>query len=198
VAWAPDYAEHELVKKYMDADDTIGDIDLFVSMWTTAVSRNVDDFCGRQFGRVDALEPRYYTPVWDREEGAWYATIDDVQDLTDLTVSGEDDVEITAAGYTLLPRNAAARGRPYERLRYTGAAPGELEVWAWWGWTAVPPSVPTGLLLQAARLNKRRDSPFGIAGSPSAQGAGEVRLLAQLDPDFRTALAPFRRNWWAA
>jgi hypothetical protein len=62
----------------------------------------------------------------------------------------------------------------------------------------VPPSIPAALLLQASRLNKRRDSPFGIAGSPSAQGAGEVRLLARLDPDFITTLKPYVRKWWAA
>lgn len=196
MSWAPDYADADMVKRYIGVHDNSGDVDLFVSMWITAVSRNVDDMCGRQFGRVDALEARYYRPVWDRHDGCWYATIDDLQDTADLTVSGEDDVDIPPTSYTLLPRNAAAKGRPYERIRLDGPAPGEVEMWAWWGWTETPPSIPTALLLQAARLNKRRDSPFGIAGSP-AQGT-EVRLLAQLDPDFRTTLRPYVRQWWAA
>ena len=61
--------------------------------------------------------------------------------------------------------------------------------------SAVERAVKAGLFLQGARLAARRDSPFGISGSPSEQG--EIRLLAQLDPDFKTSLKPLRREWWA-
>jgi hypothetical protein len=46
-------------------------------------------------------------------------------------------------------------------------------------------------LIQAARLFTRRQSPFGIAGSPDL---GTVRLSAKLDADVETLLRPFKKN----
>ena len=54
--------------------------------------------------------------------------------------------------------------------------------------------VPTSLYIQASRLAARRGSPWGIAGSPT--DGNEIRLLAQLDPDFKTTLKPFIRKWF--
>lgn len=191
MTWKPDYADPELVKSYLDIQNNSRDA--FIALWITTVSRNVDDFCGRQFGKAGEAQTRYYTPTYDRAERAWYAEIDDVQDVTGLSITDEDGTAIT--DYVLLPRNAAANGVPYERVKVSVEA-AEIAVEALFGWNAVPASVPTGLLLQAARLNARVDSPFGIAGSP-AEGT-EIRLLAQLDPDFKTSLKPYVRKWWTA
>lgn len=191
MTWAPDYVDSTELKNYLRITDTADDV--FIAAWVTAVSRNVDDFCGRQFGKVNSAEQRYYKPVYDRHQCAWFVEIDDLQDLTGLTVLNESGTAVT--DYVLLPRNAAVKGKPYEQMRLT-VRTGELKITAPWGWNAVPASVKTGLFLQGARLAARRDSPFGIAGSPSE--GSEVRLLAQLDPDFRTSLKPFRRDWWAA
>jgi hypothetical protein len=109
-----------------------------------------------------------------------------------MIVLDENATELT--DYALSPVNALKKGKPYERIAVQVCGP--LTISALWGWTDVPSAVPTGAYLQAARLAARRDSPFGISGSPSEQG--ELRLLAQLDPDFRTSLKPFVRKWWAA
>jgi len=198
VTWKPDYVTSVELKGYLSLQDNARDA--FVALWITTVSRNIDDHCGRQFGKVAAAEDRYYTPVYDAHECAWFCEIDDLQDTTGFTVEDEngDAVAVQSAttdGYTLLPRNAAAKGEPYTRLKLT-VSTGEITGNGLWGWNATPSSVKTGMLLQAARLNARVDSPFGISGSPQEQG--ELRLLAQLDPDFRTSLKPFVRKWWAA
>lgn len=190
MAWAPDYVTAAGLKSYLRIDDTADDV--FLALWATTVSRNVDDFCGRQFGQT-AAESRTYTPVWDRHLGKYVTVVDDLQDVTGLAIVDENGTAVT--DYTLDPVNALQKGKPYERI-LTAACAGDLTVTALWGWSAVPSAVPTGAYLQAARLAARRDSPFGIAGSPSEQG--EIRLLAQLDPDFRTSLKPFVRKWWAA
>lgn len=218
MTWAPDYCTLAELKSYLKISDSVDDA--FAALWITAVSRNVDDFCGRQFGQVAAAEDRYYTPVWDRPQAAWVCEIDDLQDTTGLTFKDQNGTAIPAAtansaGYTLLPRNAAAKGRPYERVKLSGLV-GGVTGWVWgvqgwpggeltahgvWGWTAGtagPTIAKTGLFLQAARLEARRQSPFGIAGSPDANTGTELRLLAQLDPDFRTTLKPVIRDWWAA
>lgn len=198
MTWAPDYITSAQLKNYLGITNNADDA--FIAIWITTVSRNVDDFCGRQFGQVATAEDRFYTPVYDRPKGKWICEIDDLQDTTGLTVEDEDGNAIalhtsTVDGYTLLPRNAAAKGRPYEQLQLDSAT-GDLVVNGKYGWSSQPAAVSTGMFLQAARLNARRRSPFGIAGSPSE--GSEIRLLAQLDPDFRTALKPLIREWWAA
>lgn len=191
MTWAPDYATRETVKRYLDI--TENDADAFLDLWITTASRNIDSHTGRQFGQTAVLEERFFEPKWSPSAAAWFVDIDDVQNTTGMTIDDEDGTAVT--DQVMLPRNAGAKGRPYEAMRLS-ARTGEIAVTALWGWTAVPAAVSTGLLLQAARLNARRDSPFGIAGSP---GAGtEIRLLAQLDPDFRIALRPYVRKWWAA
>lgn len=189
----PDYATVDLVKDYIGIDDDADDA--FIALWITTVSRNVDDHCGRQFGQVDGAEDRYYPTFYDRNELAWYAEIDDVQDADGLTFASESGAVVDPAGYKLLPRNAMAKGQPYTKARLTSWRGGELTGNGLWGWDAVPAGVTAGLLLQANRLNARRKSPFGISGSPSEQG--ELRLLAKLDPDFEVALKPYVRKWWA-
>jgi len=46
-------------------------------------------------------------------------------------------------------------------------------------------------LIQASRLFVRRQSPFGIAGSPDL---GTVRLSSRVDADVEALLRPFRKN----
>lgn len=198
MAWKPDYCTRTELKDYLRIGDNADDT--FIDVWITTVSRNVDDHCRRQFGKVAAAEDRFYTPVYDRHQCAWIVEIDDLQDTTGFTLEDEDGVAIapqtsTVDGYTLLPRNAAAEGKPYTQLKIKVSPAGDIAGNGLWGWNATPPSVKTGMFLQGARLAARRDSPFGIAGSPQEQG--EIRLLAQLDPDFRTSLKPLLRKWWA-
>lgn len=193
MTWAPDYSDVATVRSYIRSG-LDSDSDAFIASWITATSRNVDDFCGRQFGNTGTLQARVYDPVFDRALGKQVYEIDDVQNLTGMTVATGATVQ-AATGFTLWPRNAVANGMPYTQLR-TSAFSGTITATAVWGWTTVPAAAPTGLLLQAARLAKRRDSPFGVAGSPT--DGSELRLLAQLDPDFKTTLKPYMRTWWAA
>jgi hypothetical protein len=189
VSWAPDYSTTARVKNYLRITDT--DDDLFIAAWLTAVSRNIDDHAGRQFGQVDEAEERTYGSTYSRSHLGYVCDIDDLQDVTGLEVLDANGNAVT--GYTLWPRNAPQKGKPYTQIHGAG---GSLAITALWGWSAVPPSVETAIWLQAARLAARRDSPFGVAGSPTE--GSEIRLLAQLDPDFRTTLKPFVRKWWAA
>lgn len=199
MTWAPDYVTSVELKDYLSIQTNLRDA--FIALWITTVSRNVDDATGRQFGKVASAEDRFYVPVYDRHECAWMVEIDDLQDTTGFTLEDPDGTAIAAQtstvdGYTLLPRNAAAKGKPYTQLKIKVNPGAEVTGNGLWGWNAVPSAVKTGLFLQAARLNARVDSPFGISGSPQEQG--EIRLLAQLDPDFRTSLKPLVRDWWAA
>ncbi len=194
MAWKPDYVTSAVLKDYLEIDSA--DDDVFVALWVTAASRNVDNHCGRQFGKVTGPVTRVYRrPIWDRHYCGWVYTIDDLCDPADLAVVDEDGDAVTSWSYE--PDNALADGEPYQRLVVTGrSCPGQLSLTSpAWGWTAVPSAVSVGLLLMAARLAARRGAPFGTAGSPS--DGSEIRLLARLDPDMLTTLKPLRRKWFA-
>ena len=192
MGWAPDYVTGPQLKTYLNIQHE--DDDLWLANWATAVSRNVDDFCGRQFGQVSVVEARTYEPKWDSNECKTYVEIDDLQTTAGLIVADSDGTVIT--DYTLRPRNAILKGKIYTQLVLPGRYIYDFSITGKWGWNSVPASIPTALYIKASRLNARRSSPFGIAGSPT--DGSELRLLAQLDPDFKTTLTPFKREWYAA
>lgn len=190
MAWAPDYLTVDEASEYLRIP--AGRDDAQLEMWVSTVSRLVDQRCNRQFGRLDTAqtmtyrEPAVYEPV----SGLYLLAIDDVCDETGLLVNGGT---LAAAGALLYPFNAALKGRPYTHLVWTSrpSLPDAVTVTSRFGWAAVPPQVTAACKLQLARLNARRDSPFGVAGSPSE--GSELRLLARLDPDVAVTLAGVSR-----
>jgi hypothetical protein len=189
VAWKPDYLTLGEAKAYLRIADAVDDAEL--PGWITAVSRAIDDRCNRQFGQLAApaartyRRPAYYVP----EIGMWQLDVDDVQDSIGLLVAG---VAYAASGAVLLPDNAPADNVPWTALGFESCPTVPMAVTARWGWAAFPAQVPAACKLQLNRLNSRRDSPFGIAGSPD-QGS-ELRLLARLDPDVSTTLRRLGRR----
>lgn len=191
MVWAPDYVSADQLRNY--ATNQTDELDAFLSLWITAISRNVDDYCNRQFGKVAAPEQRTYRPTWDRYELKTYVEIDDIQDITSFALIDSNGTAIT--NYSFGPPNAVKKGQVYTRLVLNNYYSTDVRATGIWGWTDIPDSIPTAALLQGSRLIARRSSPFGIAGSPTE--GSELRLLAQLDPDFKTTLKPYMRKWWA-
>lgn len=182
MSWAPDYVTTDEARAYLRIDDTADNDQL--AMWISTASRMIDQHCDRQFGQVDTAEARTYPAV------CGVVQLDDLAGLTGFGITDADDVVVTE--YTLSPLNAPAKGQPWTRLVVD--ADGPVTVTGRWGWAEVPQAVKVATLLQTARLAVRRDSPFGIAGSPTE--GSETRLLASVDPDVKTSLRPYvRRNW---
>ncbi len=202
MAWQPDYITLAELKAYLRISDALDDAELAVHI--TAASRAIDQDTNRQFGVVSSAEERFYTGMWDRERCRWVVPIDDLMSTTgfDAQVQDSDGVDLGAINdYFLEPRNAAAKGRPWEQLvvkpdstyKPTGQTD-EVAITALWGWTAVPVPVKEAARLQASRFHSRRDSPYGVAGSPDT--GSEMRLLSRVDPDVSVSLRSYRR-WWA-
>ncbi len=187
--WAPEYIDADDLKGFIRVGDVLDDAELV--LMAAAANRVVDRAAGRQFGSV-AAEARSYPVRYDRRLGRWVAEVDDLQsDVGAVYPSGVDPP-------TLWPRNAVSVGLAWTHMRWTADPSdddGMVTVTAAWGWTTVPPAVPLAARLQGSRFVARRESPFGIAGSPD-QGS-ELRLLARADPDVVVALAYYRRTWWA-
>lgn len=192
MVWQPDYVTLAEAKEYLRIEDA--EDDTMIGLWITTASRAVDGWCGRQFGKVAAAEARVYTPMWDRHLGRYVANVDDLADDDDLTIVDADANAVTS--YSLSPDNAPLKGRPYERIISGARGPITVDSPSW-GWAAVPASIRIATLLQVARLAIRRDSPYGIAGSPTE--GSEVRLTSALDADVRSSIPPaLRRTSWAA
>jgi hypothetical protein len=191
------------------------------SLALIAAARAIDLACGRSFRSADAaVSARYFTPILrpaldpmtyatTAYPASWYRhailPIDDVFDLTGMVVSfdvsGNGDYTTAVTAYRAGPQGAASRGMPYTRLIFnSGTYPPlyeeSVKVEALWGWGAVPATIVQANLIQASRILKRRDSPFGVAGSPDM--GNEIRLLAKLDPDVAVMVAAYKRNWGAA
>jgi len=196
VTWKPDYTTSSAVKSYLRISDT--DDDAQIAIYITAASRAIDRFVGRQFGVVASAEDRVFLGQYDPYLGQTVYEIDDIQSITGLTVTDADGVAVAAdadTGYELWPLNAIQHGRPYTQLRVAGYT-GRLTIHGLWGWTAIPTEVVNATLIQVSRLAARRDSPFGVAGSPTE--GSELRLLSKLDPDVMVILDDLKRRWWAA
>lgn len=191
--WKPDYITTAQLKSYLDIADTVDDVEL--ATWCTAASRAIDKKTNRQFGQLAAPAARVYRrpAYYEPNIGLWVVEVDDVQDVTGLTVGG---VAYASSGAVLQPDNAPADGEPWTALGFTSCPTTPLTVVARWGWTAFPAQVIGAAKLQANRWNARRRSPLGVAGSPD-QGS-EMRLLAKLDPDVATTLTGLSRRRRAA
>jgi hypothetical protein len=193
MAWAPDYCEDAELKAFVNIDDELDDVQIALAI--TGASRAIDRAAGRQFGVVDSAEERVYTAEWDRITGLWHVNTDDLMTATGLAI------EVPAGSvtsYRFEPGNAVSKGKPWTRIVVkadSAAKPDGCEdavsITAQWGWTAVPATIKQATLLQASRILGRRESPFGVAGSPDL--GNELRLLAKVDPDVAVLVASYRR-----
>lgn len=197
--WAPDYVSADDVAEFVRVEDLIDDIDY--ARCATTASRAVDHGTHRQFGRT-ASETRLYTPRWSFTRGAWEIVADDMVSITELAIDTLGDGAYTVvplASVIKLDANAPQKARPWTKLAVRNAAMPSFayaidaaRVTAEFGWASVPVAIKEATLLQASRFASRRDSPFGVAGSPDA--GSEIRLQAKLDPDVLTSIKDYIRK----
>jgi hypothetical protein len=174
-----------------------------------AVSRSVDDYCGRRFWQDSAVQTRRY-----RVDDPYLAWVDDISTTDGLVIAtgdGDGTFATTWAStdYELEPYNANAfqaedrtsAAHAWWRIaavdRYTFLVSERrrtLQVTAKFGWSAVPPAVKRAALIKAARLFKRKDAPFGALGFDT----DGIRISRWEDPDVVLLLEPLRRVGMAA
>jgi len=195
MTWAPDYATKLELAAYARIADAADDTQLDLAL--SAASRAVDSFTRRQFGQTAGTEARTYTAVWDAYRCRWVIPVDDFMDATGLTVTVPTG---TVDLFAKQPANAVTKGMPWTRLVVDKAAAysptgaeDEVTVTAKWGWIQPwPATIKQATLLQASRVFARRESPYGVAGSP--QMGSELRLLEKMDADVAVMLTPYVRK----
>jgi hypothetical protein len=186
------------LKTFVGVPDTGDDTTL---QWALDASEEqVNAYTGRRFSADEAGVVRYYSAVNNTT-----VHIDPLATTTDLAVAVDRDGDgtfeetfVLDTDYRLSPFNATATARPWVSLEaitgnYFPQGERRVRVTARWGYSAVPASVKQATLIQASRLWKRKDSPYGVAGSP--EFGNELRLLATLDPDVQALLRPYRHTW---
>ncbi|WP_119728342.1 hypothetical protein [Thermomonospora amylolytica] len=165
-----------------------------------SVSREIEQYCRRQFNRTDTASPRLFVA-----DAAGWVHVDDFHSVEDLVVETDPAGTFTestiwaAADYQLEPLNGTVggvSGWPYYKIRAVG---GErftigrrttVRVTARWGWAAVPAPVRQACLILAAETFQLKDAPFGVAGLDSMGAVLRVR-----DNKMAAAkLAPYRRD----
>lgn len=184
--------------------DTLDDVALQLAL--DAASSQVDFWTGQVFTADETATTRDY--LVDRVGELDVAPISTTTGLvvaTDTDGDGTFETTWDAADYRLEPVNAAAAGVPWDRIVAVGSRwfpknekRPTVRVTAKFGWPGgtAPEAVKLATLIQASRLFKRKDAPFGVAGS--VEFGSELRLLNEMDRDAQNLLRPFRRNWWVA
>jgi hypothetical protein len=201
VALTNAYCTLQEVKNALAIEDPQDDLAIEAAIMAT--SRMIDDYTGRFFyqdGSQASPVVRFFTAKdW------WTTNVDDIIYISEIATDDNFDQLYTTvwatSDYMIEPVNNPRRGWPWTRLLAIGSyifpsnLPQSVRVTGVWGWTAIPEEVKMACRLQAARFFVRRQSPFGIAGSPEI---GTVRLSSRLDPDVELLLKPFRKVSWMA
>lgn len=192
------YALLEELKARLDipADDTDHDDELQDRL--DGASREVEQFCDRQFNDAGSASARVYLP-----SSLWEVEVDDFHTTDGLVIKtgidGTFGTTWTSADYQLEPLNgvvAGVDGWPYNRIVAVGGLTfpicgrrSTVEVTARWGWAEVPQPVKDATLILAAESFKLREAPFGVAGFGEF---GVVRV--QSNPVAMRKLRPYMKD----
>lgn len=185
------YCSVETLKRRISVADTDDDAEL--ERIITAVSREIDNYCGRRF--YAASETRYYTASHPCR-----LTVDDLLAVTTLATDGDGDrtYEDTWAvtDFDLTPDNAALDGRPYWAIETAPAGDYSFPVGVRKGVKIVgsigysattPPVVEDACLAQCKLEYDARNA------HETMEGVGNPSMKVSLHPFVKDVLNPLRR-----
>lgn len=172
MAIGDDYITAADLKAYMSIEkDTYDDR---IASVATAVSREVETWCHRQFNLADAPTTRVYDPkdpdslIVDDFIGQAVLSTDTALDGTYATTWSDSD-------FVQKPLNGVrngVEGWPYYEIYAVGhtnqfrfSRRPYAQVSAQWGWLAVPPPVIEACFILGADTFQMKDSRLGIAGA---------------------------------
>lgn len=181
------YATLTELKARLDITST--DDDAVLESVLEAASRQVDGWCGRAF------ESGAATRVLTADTYDMVILPDDLHAMTAIAIDRDGD-RVYETVWEVTDVDLQPYPGPYSVLRPVGgkAFPTHryaVQVTGTWGFgTDVPAPVREATLLQATRLFKRKDAPFGVTGSAEH---GQLQTISRVDPDVKELLAPYVR-----
>lgn len=185
------YATLADFKARMDIENATTAEDTMLEQIIEAASRQVDGWCGRSFYGGEGV--RYVTA----DNSCLLILPEDLQSLTELTTDRDDDRDYE----TVWPIGAVdlqPYPGPYQVVRpragYSFPTHCQaIRIEGVWGYQGdVPAAIREACLLQASRLYKRKDAPFGVTGSAEH---GQLQTITGIDPDVKELLKPYMRHW---
>lgn len=173
------------IKNYLDIPSNKLGYDDRLTDALDSASREIEQYCGRQFNQSTTATARVYEP-----DGFNRVTVDDFYTTTGLVVAGDYSYDGTFGtiydplSYELFPLGGVVDGSPgwpYTKIRMSYSAfpfvgsrysrrTGVVQVTAKWGWAAVPTTVAQACKLIAAQNFKMADAPLGVAGMDVVRG----------------------------
>ncbi len=177
-----------------DAND-----DALLQLALDAATTWIDQYTGRSFvGETGAT--KYYYPTASR----YLDLTPDIRTVTSINTDINGDGTFTdsfaATDYLLAPLNPEPDAGIYSRIEITPLSAKSftpnrrIKVVGDWGYTvsgAAPPSIQKACLIQASRLFKRKEAPFGILQTTDL---GQFTRISALDPDVKALLDPYRAS----
>ena len=166
-----------------DATDLLDNTRLDVAI--QAASRAIDDECGRRF-YVDTTATLRYFRAYDDD----YMVVDDISSAKGLIVATDADND-RVWEQVWQRRITWSRSTPWRKAGHTRTCAShpmarttsrELlgrQVTALCGWPTIPLAIQKATTIQALKLYKRRDAPFGVMGIGDT---GQFTMPA-IDPD---------------
>jgi len=164
-----------------------------------ASSRLIDKYCARQF--YSSTSTRYYETNNTDE-----VFTDDILSVSTLKTDQDGDGTYETAWtenthFYLYPYNSVADGKPFTRVIRTETGGYEfpatirkcIEIYGSFGYCTtanLPKVIKEACILQSIKLFKRKDAPFGIAGTNQF---GVITNVPELDPDIKMLLDSYRR-----
>jgi hypothetical protein len=184
------YATLQELKLRLDITDS--GADTVLEDVVEAASRTIDGWCSRTFYAETAT--RYLTAEMI---DALFLPSDLIAVTTLKTDEDGDRVYETTwdtSDYDLDPDGGPPYTAIYPTINGSYLFPTHrrgIQIAGSWGYAAtVPEAVREACLLQAARLFKRMDAPFGIAGSSDL---GQLQAISAIDPDVKQLVMPYRK-----
>lgn len=179
------YITRDQLKNYLNIDAVMTQFDARIDDAVASASREIEQFCGRQFNKATTASPRLY-----QTRRQYSVAVDDFWTEQGLVVETGSGSNWQAVGdFDLYPLSGVVDGVPgwpYYRigtpdnaLYWPGLTRQYVRVTAQWGWAAVPSAVKQAALQLGAETFKLAEAPFGITGSPEF-GVVRVRDLPQV------------------
>lgn len=185
------YLTVEEVKDYLEL--TSNRVDRILEISIGSASRLIDKYTGRHF-YLDEGAVRYF----DRFDSQT-VRIDDLVALDALAVDWLADntysetweaQDYILSGPTNLPYDRITVHATTGRYLFPSTPINAIRITGDWGWTAIPDDITMATLLLTTRFWKRKDAPFGIAGSNEL---GQLRAITAKDPDVWEMVKPYRK-----
>ena len=180
------YITKDELRDYLQIQEDVVAFDQKLTDACASASREVEQFCGRQFNQADTAAARMF--AIDRRNKV---TVDDFHTSAGLVIEQGDGLgqwePIDTASCLLAPYDAIVDGVPwpYYRIEFPGYGLQRstrhqtrfLRVTAQWGWPGVPATVKQAAFQVAAQTYRLADAPLGVTGNTQYGGVVRVQDL---------------------